>query len=157
MQLTKRTPCVGICSTTYGDLVCRGCKRFAHEIVQWNGYDDVQQDAVRARLTLVRDEVLGTLLDCIDEPKLQAALAESGLSELPRCEGQYQLMRFMVRREQSLEMAGLALTPEATDMSAGPSNQPFSELNTLHAMQILDAETYQRAKAHYERNFKVPA
>ncbi|MEM9624509.1 MAG: DUF1289 domain-containing protein, partial [Pseudomonadota bacterium] len=39
MALTKRTPCVGICSTTYGDLVCRGCKRFAHEIVQWNAYD----------------------------------------------------------------------------------------------------------------------
>ncbi len=28
-----RTPCVGMCSTTYGDLVCRGCRRFSHEIV----------------------------------------------------------------------------------------------------------------------------
>ena len=74
MQLKKRTPCVGICSTTYGDLVCRGCKRFAHEIVQWNGYDDVQQDAVRDRLQRVRDEVLALLLVCHDEGRLQSAL-----------------------------------------------------------------------------------
>ena len=62
MQLNKRTPCVGICSTTYGDLVCRGCKRFAHEIVQWNGYDEGQQDAVRERLTRLRDEILEALV-----------------------------------------------------------------------------------------------
>ncbi|MCF8976542.1 DUF1289 domain-containing protein, partial [Pseudomonas edaphica] len=27
-----KTPCVGLCSTVYGDLVCRGCKRFHHEV-----------------------------------------------------------------------------------------------------------------------------
>jgi hypothetical protein len=30
-------------------------------------------------------------------------------------------------------------------------------LDTLYLMQLLDSETFQRAKAHYERNFKVPA
>ncbi|MDC1160500.1 DUF1289 domain-containing protein, partial [Luminiphilus sp.] len=24
-----RTPCIGVCSTGVGDVVCRGCKRFA--------------------------------------------------------------------------------------------------------------------------------
>ena len=51
----RTTPCVGICSTTYGDLICRGCKRFAHEIVQWNGYGDDQRDAVWRRLRELRD------------------------------------------------------------------------------------------------------
>ena len=32
------TPCLGICSTTFGDEVCKGCKRFAHEIVGWTKY-----------------------------------------------------------------------------------------------------------------------
>ena len=32
------TPCLGICSTTFGDEVCKGCKRFAHEIVSWTKY-----------------------------------------------------------------------------------------------------------------------
>lgn len=35
---TIKTPCVGLCSTVYGDLVCRGCKRFHHEVIHWNGY-----------------------------------------------------------------------------------------------------------------------
>ena len=36
-----KTPCLGICSTTsVGDVVCRGCKRYAFEVIDWNGYDD---------------------------------------------------------------------------------------------------------------------
>ncbi|MEC8347777.1 MAG: DUF1289 domain-containing protein [Pseudomonadota bacterium] len=156
MQLNKRTPCVGICSTTYGDLVCRGCKRFAHEIVQWNGYDETQQDAVRERLTRLRDEILEALLVCEEPGLLQAALSEAGLTDFAQKEGLYQLLRFMVRREQSLAIAGLALSAGAIAQPE-PSNQPTPELDTLHAMQLLDAESYRRAKAHYERNFKVPA
>ena len=34
------TPCLGICSTTFGDEVCKGCKRFAHEIVSWTKYSE---------------------------------------------------------------------------------------------------------------------
>ena len=156
MQLNKRTPCVGICSTTYGDLVCRGCKRFAHEIVQWNGYDETQQDAVRERLTRLRDEILEALLVCEEPSLLQAALSEAGLTDFAQKEGLYQLLRFMVRREQSLAIAGLALSAGAIAQPES-SNQPTPELDTLHAMQLLDAESYRRAKAHYERNFKVPA
>jgi len=156
MRLNKRTPCVGICSTTFGDLVCRGCKRFAHEIVQWNGYDDAQQDAVRGRLQRVRDEVLTLLLVCNDEARLQGAIADAGLQDLELMEAQYQLLRFMVRREQPLASAGLALGAQAQALET-PANPQPDQLDTLYLMQLLDSETFQRAKAHYERNFKVPA
>ena len=160
MQLKKRTPCVGICSTTYGDLVCRGCKRFAHEIVEWNGYDEVQQDAVRERLQRLRDEALALVVDCKDDALLQAAIAEAGLTDLDPMEQRYQLLRFMVRRGQNLASVGLVMTSVTATMQAhsyrasGPDPE---ELDTLTLMQLLDAEIYQRAKAHYERNFKVPA
>lgn len=157
MSLTKRTPCVGICSTTYGDLVCRGCKRFAHEIVQWNGYDDLQQEAVRERLQRVRDEVLSLLLVCHDEALLQNALSDAGLQDLDLMEAQYQLLRFMVRREQPLASVGLALAAEAPALATPLPVQADKVLDTLYLMQLLDSETFQRAKAHYERNFKVPA
>ncbi len=160
MQLKKRTPCVGICSTTYGDLVCRGCKRFSHEIVEWNGYDELQQDAVRARLQRLRDEVLALVLDCRQPNQLQAAVADAGLADLEPMEQRYQLLRFMVRRGQSLVSAGLAISAAAAEMesaSRGPNGQDPDSLDTLQLMQLLDAEIYQRAKAHYERNFKVPA
>ncbi|MEL0305883.1 MAG: DUF1289 domain-containing protein, partial [Halieaceae bacterium] len=40
-----RTPCIGVCSTGVGDVVCRGCKRFAHEVIDWNGYSPEQKQA----------------------------------------------------------------------------------------------------------------
>ena len=46
MQKKTRTPCVGICSTTYGDEVCRGCKRFYFEVINWNKYDENEKDAM---------------------------------------------------------------------------------------------------------------
>ena len=46
----------------------RGCKRFAHEIVQWNGYDEDQQQRVWQRLKSMRDEVLGQIVFC-SEPQ----------------------------------------------------------------------------------------
>ena len=154
MQLNKRTPCVGICSTTYGDLVCRGCKRFAHEIVQWNSYDATQQDAVRERLTRIRDEVLDAA-DMRRQEFISSGPSRRRSGGFGREEGQYRLLRFMVRRGQSLSSVGLSLAPEAA-RRAVPNHQPIAELDTLHAMQLLDAESFQRA-AHYERNFKVPA
>ena len=45
-----RTPCVGVCSTGIGDAVCRGCKRFAHEVIDWNGYSQAQKQAIDGRL-----------------------------------------------------------------------------------------------------------
>lgn len=47
----NRSPCIGVCSTTYGDFVCRGCKRFAHEVVGWNQFDEVQRGQVWERLS----------------------------------------------------------------------------------------------------------
>ena len=76
MALTKRTPCVGICSTTYGDLVCRGCKRFAHEVVQWNGYDAGQQGRVWRRLHTLRDEVVGQHLQ-VKDPQIFLQFCQS--------------------------------------------------------------------------------
>ncbi|MEJ2131069.1 MAG: DUF1289 domain-containing protein, partial [Gammaproteobacteria bacterium] len=48
------TPCVGVCSTVYGDLVCRGCKRYAHEVIEWNRYEPQQKREVWRRLVMLR-------------------------------------------------------------------------------------------------------
>jgi len=46
-----RTPCIGVCSTGIGDSVCRGCKRFAHEVIHWNGYSEDEKRIVDQRLS----------------------------------------------------------------------------------------------------------
>ena len=46
-----KTPCIGICSTTtFGDSVCRGCKRYAKEVLNWISYSDEMKCAVLKRL-----------------------------------------------------------------------------------------------------------
>ncbi|WP_226704400.1 DUF1289 domain-containing protein [Microbulbifer elongatus] len=44
-----RTPCIGVCSTGIGDNVCRGCKRFAHEVIDWNAYSEEQRRIIAER------------------------------------------------------------------------------------------------------------
>lgn len=46
----KYTPCIGICSTTLGDFICRGCHRTREEIDRWNTMTQEERDVVWRRL-----------------------------------------------------------------------------------------------------------
>lgn len=48
--LLTDSPCVGICSTTFGDDICYGCKRTYLEVIQWNTMNDHEKDKVNQRL-----------------------------------------------------------------------------------------------------------
>ena len=56
------TPCAGRCSTVFGDNVCRGCRRFSHEVIHWNRYTEEQQKLVWQRLDQQIDKILIPLL-----------------------------------------------------------------------------------------------
>lgn len=142
MPKTKRTPCVGICSTTFGDLVCRGCKRFAHEIVAWNSYDEGQQQLIWNRLNGLRDQVVAQLVRVVDPVLFEAACMDARLEALEGPDRTYQLLRHLVRRDQDLNSAGLA---------AHADDHP----DALSLMQAIDGEVFVRSMAHYERSFKV--
>lgn len=68
-----KTPCIGICSTTsVGDPICRGCKRFAFEVIDWNAYTDDEKRAVLQRIeALVQPIVEDRFM--IRSPQLLAA------------------------------------------------------------------------------------
>lgn len=57
-KLIKRTPCIGVCSTTYGDDICRGCRRFRHEITSWIEYTDSEKSIINRRLEKFKITVL---------------------------------------------------------------------------------------------------
>ena len=46
------TPCLGICSTTFGDEVCKGCKRFSHEIVNWTKYSLEEREIINDHIVI---------------------------------------------------------------------------------------------------------
>lgn len=61
-RIASLTPCAGRCSTVFGDHVCRGCRRFNHEVIQWNTYSSEQQRAVWKRLDAQLDLILVPML-----------------------------------------------------------------------------------------------
>lgn len=56
------TPCAGRCSTVFGDAVCRGCRRFNHEVIRWNTYTKEQQRTIWKRLDAQLDQILVPML-----------------------------------------------------------------------------------------------
>jgi predicted Fe-S protein YdhL (DUF1289 family) len=65
------TPCAGRCSTVFGDSVCRGCRRFNHEIIHWNSYSLAQKAAVWKRLDAQLDQILVPMLALHQLPQLE--------------------------------------------------------------------------------------
>ena len=70
-----KTPCLGICSTTsLGDVVCRGCKRYSFEVINWNGYDQAAKAAVLSRIERLNTQILENKLRISSVPNLKAGL-----------------------------------------------------------------------------------
>lgn len=141
----RSTPCVGICSTTYGDLVCRGCNRFAHEIVAWNGYSDDQRARVWERLHALRDAATALFVAIDDVSALRAAGEAAqlrrgeGMSLLTLC---YELLRRKARDLETLSEIGLR--PLLADHC-----QPIA------VRDAIDAEFRLRSVAYYEHSFRT--
>jgi predicted Fe-S protein YdhL (DUF1289 family) len=147
MVLHRATPCIGICSTTYGDLVCRGCKRFAHEIVGWNAFSDDQRDRVWQRLQQLRDGCTSEWLNVVDGHALQSRADE---------------LRVAVWADSSPLALAYALLARGggwtTLESAGIRPQPSAASRSVaEVRREIDAEFLHRSKAAYERSFKIPS
>lgn len=49
-KLMTTSPCVGVCSTTFGDDICFGCRRTYDEVIKWNTLSDKEKDVINRRL-----------------------------------------------------------------------------------------------------------
>lgn len=139
---TIKTPCVGLCSTVYGDLVCRGCKRYHHEVIQWNGYSAQAKHAVWLRLEQLLGQVMASKLEVFDAARLRQQLEARNIRFMPQqspyCWA-YQLIARGARMISNLEAYGLALLPEFRE-------RPLADLR-----DAIDREFFLLSEAHYER------
>lgn len=137
-----KTPCVGLCSTVYGDLVCRGCKRFHHEVIHWNGYSEAEKRAVWLRLELLLVQVMEAKLEIFDTARLRLQLEQRAIRFLPAqspyCWA-YQLIARGARVIRDIEAYGMVLMPEFRDW----------ELPRLR--DAIDREFFLLSEAHYQR------
>ena len=74
------TPCLGICSTTYGDDVCKGCKRFVHEVINWNKYNTKEKEVVNSRLEEFKLLILKERFEILDLPVFENKLKENAIN-----------------------------------------------------------------------------
>ena len=74
------TPCLGICSTTFGDEVCKGCKRFAHEIVSWTKYSSEEREIINLRLEKFKIKILKRRFKLIDKELFASKLDEKAIN-----------------------------------------------------------------------------
>lgn len=135
---------MGICSTTYGDLVCRGCKRFAHEIIAWNGFADEQRSLVWQRLIELRDTCVRDVVHTGARATMEAVCTARGLpvdEDTTAMSLAYELLRRGLNEPQVVLDAQIDLRECA---------------EPIDALKAIDDLFLQRSQAHYERAFKTP-
>jgi hypothetical protein len=74
---TVRTPCIGVCSTTsLGDRICRGCKRFSTEVINWNSYSEPEKQAVQARINQFTSRIMSDKFRIVSQAQLEQVLQD---------------------------------------------------------------------------------
>lgn len=137
-----KTPCVGVCSTGIGDDVCRGCKRFSHEVVNWNAFSQVQKQHIDTRLQLLLRQVVNAKLYIFDEALLS---------------WQIQVQQLRVNRQHNLYCQLFTLLKAGASQVEEPEAFGFCyqagfetvPLRTLY--EQIDHEFYLLSVAHYQR------
>ncbi len=140
------TPCIGVCSTALGDRVCRGCKRYNHEVIGWNGYSQAQKRLIDQRL----DEFLARVVS----NKLQ--VVDAGLLEW-----QLQVQQIRYQRHKSPEIWAFALLRAGAGQIADPArfglqiDAEFRDVPLIELRDMIDREFYILSQAHYERYMRI--
>ena len=141
-KVIKRTPCIGVCSTSYGDHICRGCKRFSHEVTGWIKYSDAEKSLVNERLQKFKITILEDKFTIIDPEKLKNKLKDANISfnqELDPLCWVFDLFRTFTIEDIGLEEVGIALKGEFLNM-------PLSRIK-----EDINKEFFELSLAHYER------
>lgn len=137
------TPCVGICSTTYGDTVCRGCRRYLHEVIDWNRYQDSEKRAVWARLDALMTQILPNHIQIDDAALLRQQLTAYRVPHRPEANDWacvYALLKVGAKHLQDIQPFGLR--------RVGPiAHEPL--VTVKEAIQV---ELHDLASAYYERD-----
>ena len=145
MERKIKTPCVGICSTTYGDEVCRGCKRFQHEVIQWNSYSDQQKEIVWNRLEALKVQIMKTKFNIIDESKLKSSLDTYNINYYSAVDPFCCVFDLFKQASQSIkdfEEFGLKYLLE-------------EKISPEEIKKNLEEELFVLSEAHYQRYFKL--
>ena len=144
MVKVLKTPCIGVCSTGIGDSVCRGCKRFAHEVIGWNNYNSNERELIFARLNGFLDTVVQAKIEVRDENILAGFIVRQGI---PMTGGESNFAKVF-----SLLKAG-AQQLDTLDVVGCEVRAAYRHLTLVELRDEIDKDFYTLSCAHYERYF----
>ena len=136
------TPCLGICSTTFGDEVCKGCKRFAHEIVSWTKYSLEEREIINDRIEKFKIKILSDRFKVIDSELLASKLEEKAINfnhSLDPITWIFDLFR--AAGSQAFDLSGYVI-------------QTLKQFNPKTIKDEINDELLELSEAHHERYFK---
>lgn len=142
-----KTPCIGICSTTsLGDSLCRGCKRFAVEVIDWNVYTAAEKRAVLQRIDQLTTQIMEPRFAIRSVAALEQGMQAAGVPchpELSAYSWLHNLLKKRHRQITDLSAYGAALRPEC---AGRPVQQVWEQA---------DAELLTLCEAHRQRYFQA--
>ena len=138
------TPCIGICSTTFGDDVCKGCKRFSHEITNWGKFSTDERAVVNSRLEQFKITILEEKFIISDSNLFESKMNEFSInfnSSLDPVTWVFDLLRASSNEDLDLNEFGIEILHQ------------FSELSLLELRDLINQEMLQLSEAHYYKFF----
>ena len=145
MERKVKTPCVGVCSTVFGDQVCRGCKRFHHEVIEWNGYTDVQKETVWNRLESLKVLIMKSKIFIENQVLLQSKLDSLKISYYDKVYPYCWVFDLIKQASQSIN--------DLSEFGLKPLFEPDVELVELK--RLIEEELFTLSDAHYQRYFAL--
>ena len=92
--------------------MCRGCRRFSHEIVGWNGYSDEQKISILERLKQIKKEVVSQHLHIANPPRFEELCNEVGFESVDLDEKKYAVLAYLITKSERLDfVVGVQVQP----------------------------------------------
>ena len=139
------TPCIGICSSTFGDDVCKGCKRFSHEITNWGKFSTDERAVVNSRLEQFKRTILEEKFTISDSNLFESKMNEFSInfnSSLEPITWIFDLLRASSNKDLNVNDFGVEILPA------------FSNLSLVELRDLINQEMLQLSEAHYYKFFK---
>ena len=144
-SVRTRTPCVGICSTTYGDDVCRGCKRFIHEVINWNSFNPEEKESVWKRLEKLKTLIMQSKISIINETLMEEKIEELQLkinSDLNSLSKAFEIVKLTSKSFDDLNEFGIEIVDK--------------NVSLIDLKEEIEKELYDLSMAHFNRYFVEP-
>ena len=138
------TPCIGICSTTFGDDVCKGCKRFSYEITNWGKFSTDERAVLISRLEQFKTTILEEKFTISDSELFESKMNEFSInfnSSLEPITWIFDLLRASSNKDLNVNDFGIEILPA------------FSDLSLIELRDLINQEMLQLSEAHYYKFF----